>query len=67
MIGSIVANGVPVVISLALVTEPGEGWQGRQFIGSYTNMKDLNAAINSTEVPLYWQLEVDFQDAILDE
>lgn len=60
----ITCNGYPVIFSLRLVTEPGEGWKGSQFIGSYDNLKDLNRAIAITDVPLYWVLEIDFEDVI---
>lgn len=60
---SIVVNGVPCVMSLSLVTEPGEGWRGERFIGGpYESMAELNEAINRTVVPEYWQLKVEFQD-----
>jgi len=59
-------NGYPVVMSLMMVTEPGEGWKGSTFIGEYRCTKDLNAAIaeHKDNVPIGWMLEVDFQDDI---
>lgn len=62
MIENIKVNGYPVVMSLRIVNEPGEGWQASEFIGAYDNMKDLNEAINKLEVPLYWQIQIDFED-----
>lgn len=61
-------NGYPVVMSLSIVTEPGEGWKGSTFIGEYRCTKDLNAAIaeHKDRVPVGWMLEVDFQDDIED-
>lgn len=58
----LVHNGVEVVFTLSVVTEPGEGWRGSRYIGSYDNLTNLNNAINSTEVPLYWELQVDLND-----
>lgn len=59
-------NGYPVVMSLRMVTEPGEGWKGSTSIGEYRCTKDLNAAIaeHKDNVPIGWMLEVDFQDDI---
>jgi len=62
VIDEITCNGHPVIFSLRVVTEPGEGWKGSRFIGSYDNLKDLNRAIAMTDVPLYWVLEIDFED-----
>lgn len=55
-------NLVPVVLSLSLVTEPGEGWKGERFIGTFESIEELNKAINAVEIPLYWELKVDIQD-----
>lgn len=55
-------NEVPVVFSLELVTEPGEGWRGSRLIGVFDTIQELNKAINAIEVPLYWELKVDLQD-----
>lgn len=60
----ILVNGCPVIMSLSLVTESGEGWKGYKFLGAYTDMESLSEAINKLDVPLYWQIEVDFQDKI---
>lgn len=59
-------NGYPVVMSLMLVTEPGEGWKGSTFIGEYRSTSELNAAIaeHKDKVPIGWMLEVDFQDDV---
>lgn len=57
-------NGYPVLISLHLVTEAGEGWRGSELIGSYHSMRELNKAINSLTVPMYWEIQVDFEDLI---
>lgn len=62
----ITCNGHPVVMSLSLVTEPWRGWKGREFIGTYYSMKELNDAINKLEVPLYWMIEIEFEDEIDD-
>lgn len=62
MIENIKVNGYPVVMSLRIVNEPGEGWHTSQFIGTYENMKDLTEAINNLDVPLYHQIQIDFED-----
>lgn len=62
---SIVVNGVPVVMSLSIVTEPGEGWKGSRLLATCNSMQELTDAINDAlneGVPDFWQLEVDFQD-----
>lgn len=62
---SIVVNGVPVVMSLHLVTEQGEGLKGSRLLASCNTMQELTDAINDAineGVPDFWQLEVDFQD-----
>lgn len=62
----IVVNGVNVVMSLELVTEPGEGWIGSQYLGeAYRTTEELNKAINNAiaeGIPVGWMLKVDFQD-----
>lgn len=65
----ITCNGYPVVMSLELRTEPGEGWVGSRFLGEYTCMKSLSEAINKhrEDVPIGWMLVVDFQDEVTDE
>lgn len=55
-------NGYPVIFSLRLVTEPGEGWKGTQYIGSYKTLAELNAAVNELKVPLYWMIEIDLEE-----
>jgi hypothetical protein len=65
MIDQITCNGEPVVMSLHLVTEPGEGWKGSRLLATCNTMQELTTAINDAlneGVPDFWQLEVDFQD-----
>lgn len=59
-------NGHPVVFTLWLVTEPGEGWKGSEYIGSYETLDELNKAINSTEKRDYWEFKVDLHDKVID-
>lgn len=57
-------NGYPVVFTLRYVTEPGEGWKGSQYVGSYKTLEELNEALAGAkeDCPPYWQLEVDLAD-----
>lgn len=59
---NIEVNGYPIIMSLRLVTEPGEGWQCSRYIGSYETIDELNKAINDLDVPMYWQIKIDFED-----
>lgn len=52
-------NGHKVGFTLSIVTEPGEGWKGEQFIGHYDSLKLLNRALNELNVPEYWQIKID--------
>lgn len=65
----ITCNGHPVIMSLELRTEPGEGWIGSEPLGEYTCMKALSEAIHKhrEHVPIGWMLVVDFQDEVPDE
>lgn len=57
-------NGYPVVMSVHLVTEPGEGCKGSRYIATCYTMEELNQVLRETTVPEYWCIEVDFQDAV---
>lgn len=65
-----IVDGYPVVFSVELVTEPGEGWKGSRFIGGpFRTLDEVNCCINEhrEKVPVGWMLKVDFQDDLLEE
>lgn len=68
MSDEIKVNGYDVVISVEHITEPGEGWQGSEFVAECHSLEEVSRVINDpkNQPDQYWLWKIDFQDKVID-